>query len=242
MSNITCGNCKLQHQSVADVKACYAGNAVAAVANSNPPSQKQIDLIEKLMAERDVSNFSGSTATAMLDKRLASALITYLLAAPRVATGTPITVPVGGTTAAPQTERQIMVTEGMYRMDGKVYRVQVGVHGSGRLYAKVLQGKTFEYERGAIFRLRPEHRMTLDDAAAFGRLYGQCCVCGRTLTDEVSIANGIGPVCAGKGWWDADDRERLAATPLPATATASADGPVTMSRAQYRAQFRSEHE
>jgi hypothetical protein len=35
-----------------------------------------------------------------------------------------------------------------------------------------------------------------------GMLTGCCCICGRTLTDDYSIANGIGPICAGKvvGW------------------------------------------
>jgi len=43
--------------------------------------------------------------------------------------------------------------------------------------------------------------ISLDPAAA-SRLYGQelgrCGVCNRTLTDPESIANGIGPVCAGR--------------------------------------------
>ena len=49
-----------------------------------------------------------------------------------------------------------------------------------------------------IRRLCPEHKMSLADAKKFGALYGTCCVCGRTLTDEVSIEAGIGPVCAQK--------------------------------------------
>jgi hypothetical protein len=40
--------------------------------------------------------------------------------------------------------------------------------------------------------------MTLDQAKAFGALYGACCNCGKTLTDERSIEAGIGPVCARK--------------------------------------------
>jgi hypothetical protein len=36
----------------------------------------------------------------------------------------------------------------------------------------------------------------LGAAVAFGRLSGECSCCGRRLTDPVSIANGIGPVCA----------------------------------------------
>lgn len=31
-----------------------------------------------------------------------------------------------------------------------------------------------------------------------GLLTGNCCVCGRTLTAEGSIEDGIGPICAGK--------------------------------------------
>lgn len=33
---------------------------------------------------------------------------------------------------------------------------------------------------------------------AFGHALGVCGVCGRTLTDDQSIAAGIGPICAGK--------------------------------------------
>jgi hypothetical protein len=40
--------------------------------------------------------------------------------------------------------------------------------------------------------------MTVEEAKAFGLLYGRCIVCGRTLTDEKSIADGIGPICAAK--------------------------------------------
>lgn len=35
----------------------------------------------------------------------------------------------------------------------------------------------------------------------YGRELGHCGICGRTLTDPDSIANGIGPVCAGRVGW-----------------------------------------
>lgn len=95
------------------------------------------------------------------------------------------------------------ITEGMYKLpDGTIAKVQKAVHGSGNLYAKRLvveEGSTagrFDYVPGLISRIRPDDRMSLDEASAFGQLYGWCCVCGRTLTDEKSIAAGIGPVCA----------------------------------------------
>jgi hypothetical protein len=98
------------------------------------------------------------------------------------------------------------VTEGMYRKDGTIFKVQRAVNGSGNLYAKVLvvdgpgEGR-FEYAPGAIRRLDVTDAMTREEAAEFGHLYGVCCVCGRTLTDERSIADGIGPVCAGRQDW-----------------------------------------
>lgn len=103
------------------------------------------------------------------------------------------------------------VTEGMYRDPGTgtIYKVQVAHHGSGNLYAKQLvkldevrvkrnkeYSHDFEYAPGVIRAIKPEWKMTRDEAAEWGRLYGACCKCGTILTDEKSIAAGIGPVCA----------------------------------------------
>ena len=41
----------------------------------------------------------------------------------------------------------------------------------------------------------------LNAAIAYGKKYGKCSVCARTLTDEASIARGIGPVCAANFGW-----------------------------------------
>jgi hypothetical protein len=38
----------------------------------------------------------------------------------------------------------------------------------------------------------------LEEVKRMGRETGQCCMCGLKLTDPVSVANGIGPICAGK--------------------------------------------
>lgn len=108
--------------------------------------------------------------------------------------------------AQPATESALEA--GIYTPDEgtTVYKVQVAVHGSGMLYAKRLtpqpggQTAKFEYEKGAIRRLTPDMHMSLEQAKAFGAIYGVCCVCGRTLTDEDSIEAGIGPVCAGREW------------------------------------------
>lgn len=92
--------------------------------------------------------------------------------------------------------------DGMYRKDGEIYKVQIAVHGSGRPYAKKLVevdgGWEFVKAPGMQFRLTSADKMTLAEAKEFGKLYGTCCVCGRTLTKEESIAEGIGPICSGK--------------------------------------------
>ncbi len=107
----------------------------------------------------------------------------------------------------------VAVTDGMYRHpeDGTIWKVQVAHHGSGQLYAKqlieleepkIVRGKEarygFVYVPGAIKRLRAEWKMTLADAAKWGKLYGCCVRCGAVLTDEESRDAGVGPVCAGK--------------------------------------------
>ena len=98
----------------------------------------------------------------------------------------------------------VEIEDGMYILDGVVYKVQHAVHGSGRQYAKRLvagspgERASFEYAPGVIRKLRPEHRMTMDQAKEWGALYGTCCQCGRVLTNEDSIEAGIGPICASK--------------------------------------------
>lgn len=90
-----------------------------------------------------------------------------------------------------------------------VYKVIVAVHGSGRKYAKRLNTDNGEWDmaRGGIRLLRPEHKMTLEEALKVakvvandveGRLYGRCWICGRELTNEDSIERFMGPVCAAK--------------------------------------------
>jgi len=92
---------------------------------------------------------------------------------------------------------------GIYRLpeDGTIVKVQKAVHGSGKLYAKRLVEATgkFAYEPGLVFQVQAAGvKLTLADAQQYGKLYGMCVVCARTLTDETSIADGIGPVCKKK--------------------------------------------
>ena len=95
------------------------------------------------------------------------------------------------------------VTElGMYRnADGVMFRVKRS-RQSGNLYAMrfvpeaLVKSERFVYERGGVFRLSADMRMTVEQAQLVGVQFGICCVCGAELTATESVANGIGPVCA----------------------------------------------
>lgn len=149
----------------------------------NPATPRQISYIRNLADERGY-DFGDRNPDAFTVAE-ASEMIDYLLALPRASR-----------VAFVESE----LSEGMYRLDnGDIYRVQRG-RDSGKLYAKKLDwaNNTFEFVAGALFRLTANDRMTLEDARAWGVETGICCVCGAFLTDARSVANGIGPVCAGR--------------------------------------------
>lgn len=116
--------------------------------------------------------------------------------------------PAAAPEAAPKVKPSERVTEDGFYLNpanDEVFKVQIAHHGSGGLYAKRLVLPTDEtergswaYEAGLIGRIDPAWKLTLEAAQAWGRLYGYCCRCGTVLTDEDSIAQGIGPVCATK--------------------------------------------
>lgn len=102
---------------------------------------------------------------------------------------------------------------GIYEVDDKIYKVKVN-RAKTRKYAEVLSftvgealrltraGSTIKaeyiFERGAIFRIRPEHRITGKRAEELSIVFRSCIVCGRTLKAAASVARGIGPVCIKK--------------------------------------------
>ena len=164
----------------------------------------QIGFIQSLVASRVCSQSMLDRAVRVetLTKSEASALITDLKAAPFARPAAPREVP-----------------EGMHKIGTKIFRVQKS-RESGRRYAKELVTRvtgtcggcehcdgedackrveaSFVYSAGAMRLLSEDTRMTLTEAEAWGLHYGVCCVCARTLTDPVSVARGLGPVCAGR--------------------------------------------
>lgn len=156
-----------------------------------PATDAQMDYLRSLLASRVIdANFRADVearlADGTLDKARASDAISKLRLAPKAAAPKP----------------SASVAEGMYRKDGVIFRVHRS-RESGNLYAKRLEldllgnGKPhFVYAKGAIMGLSDAHKMSREDAKAFGVETGICCVCGAFLTDDKSVAEGIGPVCA----------------------------------------------
>ena len=66
---------------------------------------------------------------------------------------------------------------------------------NGRLLATRECG---EERQAAIVRAAAD---PLAAAIAYGKEFGQCAVCGRELSDPVSIERGIGPICADNLGW-----------------------------------------
>lgn len=102
----------------------------------------------------------------------------------------------------------LQIEQGVYELDNQVYVVKANRQGT-RVYAKRLVeiaadrfteaeqhvNFEFEYAPGAIYRLRPEHRMAFERARELTIRYRRCLRCGRRLKNGVSVERGIGPVC-----------------------------------------------
>lgn len=146
-------------------------------------SERQVSFIKTLIAERE---YTEAIDIANLKSSDASALIGSLLKMPRVIAGS----------GRPVHDDDLEL--GVYHTpEGAIYRVHKS-RETGRLYAKMfdIEEMKFVYSAGAMRFLTPEMKMTLAEAKQFGVETGICCVCGAYLTDDKSVAEGIGPVCA----------------------------------------------
>lgn len=177
MASIKCAHCKQTHTSVAEVRACSQRTSTLGerMASESGPSTRVV-----YVEQPDGSVSRRSSAITQSDTR----------------------------THTVQKVSEEPPTDGMYqKANGDIFKVYKMVHGSGLQGCKLLifeRGEDkghFVYQGLAKRFVRNSEKMSLEQAVAFGKLYGFCCVCGRTLTDERSIEAGIGPVCAGKGMW-----------------------------------------
>lgn len=87
------------------------------------------------------------------------------------------------------------VTEvGFYLHDGVAYKV-VTSKTSGRLYAKKVTKRGFEYDGGAIFKLSASELMTAEEVRVWSRNCGICANCSAELSDPISVEIGLGTHC-----------------------------------------------
>lgn len=167
---------------------------------------KQTEFLIKLATER-----AYALPATPMSKSRASQLISMLLTMPKASIDRPLNLD-SDRDMYEALDAERVNEPGMYRLaNGDIFKVQKA-KGSENLYAKKLTpimgkrlnendeivGWEFIYEKGAMRSLTRGDRLSLADAKAFGIQYGVCCVCGATLKDATSVANGIGPICAGK--------------------------------------------
>ena len=107
--------------------------------------------------------------------------------------------------------RARQVKRPMMRLDGYVFKaVTKGVNEGGVYVTQADDGEYLGKIIGGRFlrvaACSPEQEVSIvaaasnpDEAAkAYGQRTGNCCICGRELTAEDSIARFIGPICAEK--------------------------------------------
>lgn len=116
------------------------------------------------------------------------------------------------------------VTEiGIYRNELGIFKVNLSKN-SGNLYAIKLVSNGFdcggcdngefcgancketyswnydETPKGAIYKLHSADKLnlSLDEMREFGAAYNYCGICGKPLSNEISVKLGIGPVCGNR--------------------------------------------
>jgi hypothetical protein len=169
--------------------------------NSHSTVGENANAVLALLASNGTDEFQF--AYASLDSKGASALIEWLLTMPAKPVPTEDPNPVQAKVETVDLE------DGIYRnVKGeifKVYHTQKG-HQVAKIarieqhHADETAGTVwtveFEYVGKAPLRgLKASDKLTIEQARDFGMIYGACVCCARTLTDELSIALGIGPVC-----------------------------------------------
>lgn len=97
-----------------------------------------------------------------------------------------------------------------FRTDGmKISAARENSRNPGALYVeqegayvgKIVNGKfipNYAAKENTLEMIVDIAKDPLEKARYYGRKTGVCSCCGRELTDEVSIANGIGPICESK--------------------------------------------
>ncbi|QLF84362.1 hypothetical protein SEA_KARATE_38 [Microbacterium phage Karate] len=196
MASIKCGNCGQTHTSVEQVKGCYSGAQVKSAAErlygDNPLAMSVIQKAgERRGGRRPRFEETPQKPLPMFEEEPDEQ-------------GTPTVVYVPTTEPGASTRNKNDQTiPGFYKVDNNVYKV-TPARTSDRTFAHRLitaDGAAPEWEYlglGKKYVPTYANKLTLVEAKEYGHTHGYCLICGRLLTAEQSVADGIGPICAGK--------------------------------------------
>jgi hypothetical protein len=166
-------------------------------------TEKQLAFIDVLLQERLDEEGRRKAYKAMsdgLDRDRASRWITDLKARPVLAAAQPNGgVPAQGALPKVPNGHYALMIDGVYRF------FKVNTPTSGRFDGFVFVDAQASDDYFPIKNRAKKHEILTAIAAdvrgalsAYGHELGKCGVCNRTLTDPVSIEQGIGPVCIQK--------------------------------------------
>jgi len=147
---------------------------------TDPATESQVSFLNSLIDSKQVEDKWKQVAKARIEKGLtkgeASVMVEWFRSQPAAAFKA--------------------LANGVYSCTDGVYIVKTSKN-SGRQYAMKWNGSNaYVYEVGHIRTVRASGTpLPVEQAAALGINTGFCIICGARLTDEKSLARGIGPVC-----------------------------------------------
>jgi hypothetical protein len=177
-------------------------------------SQERVDKVKKIVAEQQPNR---GQVSAWIDWFLRQPLDHV---EPAAQTGPPV---VEGEVFDPQT-----LEIGVYRLPdpavegGTLYVVKPNKEGTYKYASKIVpvtserlteEGQVvkveFQYEKGAIYKLRPNMLLEFAEVEALSIQYKHCLICGHGIKVAKSVKRGVGPYCYARYF---KDRERAVAS------------------------------
>lgn len=211
-----CGNCKADHPSVADIRACYEHAGKPTINTTTlpppgapawPPSDKQLDYLMAMQDEKELPENHEPHERAYWagkEKDEVSAQISLLL-----------TYPWKGRRASDNQKREYTMPEGRYALqdDDNVWRFYEVSRSDkprwkGYTFIKMLVGAPGAYNKVDL-KSQSRRYAVLDIIEGnakqamvdYGLQSGVCGRCASPLSDPQSLERGLGPKCATMSGW-----------------------------------------
>lgn len=212
MASITCAHCRQTHASVAEVRACATGGNLI----TREHAEKELtDAGFKIRGEvnriRTYLNvpYDEKNKAKEQGARWDSARRQWWVPEEHVKAYPEDFKRWLNVEAAPKTV--VPVDDDYYVFKGEYYKVVHNQLGTSQYAQRLVENPegskrpfSWAYDPGTIKLLRPEMRLTAEQAGDFGALYGACCMCGAELSRTESKDRGYGPVCADKNGFPYD--------------------------------------